>query len=54
MSLGLMFWILMLIWLVWSLPFNTFSSNAPWVGSVLLFILFLILGWHAFGPPVHG
>jgi len=23
-------------------------------GNLLLFILLLLLGWHAFGPPIHG
>lgn len=54
MTLGLVFWILMLIWFVWSLPFNTWQSSAPYAGNVLLFILFLLLGWHAFGAPIHG
>ena len=54
MSIGLIFWILMLIWFVWSLPFNSWQSSAPYAGSILLFILFLLLGWHAFGPPIRG
>lgn len=53
MSMGLMFWILMLIWLVfgvwWSWPNQTLVG-----GNLLLFILLGILGWHAFGAPVHG
>jgi hypothetical protein len=59
MSLGLIFWILMLIWLVFGLVWNWPGGGAvgPWgpIGNtILLFILFLLLGWHAFGPPVHG
>jgi hypothetical protein len=55
MSLGLLFWILMLLWLVGygygasRLPFT------PWtVGpNILLFILLLILGWKVFGSPIQ-
>lgn len=56
MTLGLCFWILMLIWAVFGL--------AVWNGAVgpygnightlLLFVLLMLLGWHAFGPPLHG
>jgi hypothetical protein len=60
MTLGLVFWILMLIWLIFGLVWNWPGGagiGGPWgpVGNtILLFILFLLLGWHAFGPPVHG
>jgi hypothetical protein len=56
MTLGLVFWILMLVWFVFGLLTHfgvvagvyAFGANA-----VLLFILFLLLGWQVFGPPVH-
>lgn len=54
MTLSLAFWILMLIWFVWSLPLNTWSASAPYAGPVLLFCLFLLLGWRVFGAPLHG
>lgn len=58
MSFALVYWILMLIWLV----FGFWAGRAPgapvsyraWGGNVLLFILLIILGWKAFGPPVHS
>lgn len=55
MSLGLVFWILMLLWLVlwlwdWRSPTGWWS---PYGSNLFLFILFLILGWHSFGAPVH-
>jgi hypothetical protein len=47
----------MLLWLVvgaypwWSSP----APNWPGLGgNLLLFILLLLLGWHAFGPPIHA
>lgn len=56
MTLGLAFWVLMLVWLVFGLV--VWSGNAgPYVGlgsTLLIFILFLLLGWHTFGPPLHG
>lgn len=57
MGIGLAFWILMLIWLVGGLyygyaiaPGNHYLLG----GNVLLFILLLLLGWQAFGAPLHG
>lgn len=52
MSLGLAFYILMLLWLVAAWPGN--SWGPPWGGNLLLFILFLLLGWRVFGAPIHG
>jgi hypothetical protein len=58
MSIGLIFWILMLLWLVLGLWMNWPGRPAlPYgmVGStLLLFVLFLILGWKVFGPAIHG
>ena len=56
MSLGLCFWILMLIWLVFGVlaHFAVVTGVYALVGnSVLLFILFMLLGWQVFGPPLH-
>jgi len=52
MTMGLAFWILMLVWLAFS--FWTHGTDG-WAlgGSLLPFILFALLGWHAFGPPIH-
>ena len=56
MTRGLIFWVLMLIWLVFSLAvYGGFVGR--WGGegnTVLLFILFLLLGWQVYGPPVRG
>lgn len=58
MSLGLAFWVLMLLWLVfglaWNWPGNAVGQYGPIGNTLLLFILLLILGWHAFGAPLHG
>lgn len=56
MTFGLIFWVLMLLWLVfgawgyWSPALGT----RVWYGhGLFLFILFLLLGWKVFGAPVH-
>ena len=58
MTLGLCFWILMLIYLIFGLYWNWPASNPPNYpvvgGSLLLFILLLLLGWAEFGPPIRG
>ena len=56
MTLGLIFWILMLIWFVFSIAvFGGMVAGVYALGgsAVLHFILFLLLGWQVFGPPVH-
>ena len=55
MTLGLCYWILMLIWLVFGLLVH-FGYAGAWGATgnvVLLFILFLLLGWQVFVPPLH-
>ena len=55
MTLGLIFWILMLLWLVlggvqaWQSK-TWFEVTAP----LMPFLLFLLLGWKVFGAPVQG
>ena len=56
MTLGLCYWILMLIWFVFGLLVHfafVVGGVAVVGGSVLLFVLFLLLGWQVFGPPLH-
>jgi hypothetical protein len=57
MTRGLIFWVLMLIWFVFSLAvFGGVIGGVYAVGggALLHFILFLLLGWQVYGPPVHG
>lgn len=56
MSLGLCFWIVMLVALVFgAIPLfkdgNNWRAAAP---SFLYWFLFLLLGWQVFGAPLHG
>ena len=54
MTFGLVFWILMLIWLVFGL-WDYWAPNPIGlrVHTILIFILFLLLGWRTFGAPIH-
>ena len=54
MTFGLAFWILMLLWLVLGLAVHYYPAWGPWPGTILLFILLLLLGWKVFGAPLHG
>jgi hypothetical protein len=55
MSLGLIFWILMLLWLLGSAYTRWPLANPRAYGvDLLLFILLLILGWGVFGAPIKG
>lgn len=55
MSLGLLFWILMLLWLV-GYGYGTFRGPVAWQvagPNILLFILLVCLGWKVFGSPIQ-
>jgi hypothetical protein len=54
MGFGLIFWILMLLWLVYGF-WGWYAPNPNvWYGhGLFFFILFLLLGWRVFGAPVH-
>jgi O-antigen ligase len=57
MTLGLAYWILMLVWLVFgtALHFGLIAGGlVAVIGSpILIFVLLLLLGWQVFGPPMH-
>jgi len=57
MTRGLVFWVLMLVWLVFGILWHVgviSGAYAPLGSVVLLFILFALLGWQVFGPPIKG
>jgi hypothetical protein len=57
MTRGLIFWVLMLIWFVFALVVygGIYTGHyGPGAGALLQFILFLLLGWQVYGPPVRG
>lgn len=56
MALGLCYWVLMLIWFVFGLltHFGYVVGPVGFAGNtLLLFVLFLLLGWQTFGAPLH-
>lgn len=57
MTLGLVFWIIMLVWVLFNFWGYWQPPQAPWFpwgGNAILFILLLILGWGLFGAPIRG
>ena len=58
MSMGMIFWLLMILWFIFGvLPSWPKGENANYWsfgGSILQFILFFLLGWKAFGFVVQG
>jgi hypothetical protein len=55
MSLGLAYWIILLVAFVFGLAIH-FGYAGPygvWGNNFVLFVLFVLLGWAVFGPPVH-
>lgn len=56
MTFALLFWILVLLWLLFGIaPTWPRDGNfRPFGGSLLLFILIVLLGWRVFGPALHG
>ena len=57
MSIGLLFWIIMIIWLFYGFMYHSSPERfGPygWAGhGLLLFVLFFLLGWHDFGFIIH-
>lgn len=57
MAIGLAFWVLMLLWLVfglaWNWPGTPIGPYGPIGNTVLLFVLLVLVGWRVFGAPLH-
>lgn len=57
MPMGILFWVIMLIWFLFGLYWNgneLKSGNYGFFGSnLMLFILLLLLGWKLFGAPLQ-
>ena len=58
MTIGLLFWVLMVFWLIGLFGrMSGASERYPWFGTandVLAFILFFLLGWAQFGFIIHS
>lgn len=58
MTIGAIFWLLMILWLVFGLYwYRTDIRGGNYGvlgGNVMLFILLFLLGWRTFGFPIQG
>lgn len=56
MTRGLLYWILMLLWLLFGAwgYFGTAPSWHPIGNYLLLFLLFVLIGWDLYGAPIRG
>ncbi len=52
MTIGLLFWIVMIVWLL----FGAYTNRAKlgdWIGgSLVLWVLLALLGWQVFGDAI--
>ena len=53
MTLGLAYWVLMLVWLVFFMMNHIGMVTGVWVNTLFLFVLFALLGWQVFGAPLR-
>lgn len=59
MTIGFLFWLLMILWLLFGLYTGWPRDNAPagfrlLGGNLLLFVLLFLLGWKCFGFVIQG
>ncbi len=55
MSIGLLFWILMILWFFFDCSQRNWGEGwKGFGGNLLLFVLLFLLGWHSFGFVLHG
>lgn len=58
MTIGFLFWLLMILWLVFGFYVNRadFQGGKYGVlgGNLLLFVLLFLLGWRVFGFVIQG
>ncbi len=59
MSIGFIFWLIMLIMLIFGFfgtqPVTVGGTTVPgWGGHLLLWVLLALLGWGIFGFPIHS
>jgi hypothetical protein len=57
MSIALLFWVIMLVWLIFGVFTNwpKAPGQPPWPigGHIILWVLLALLGWAQFGAAVH-
>jgi hypothetical protein len=53
MSIGLLFWVIMIVGLLFSCYTNR-ASAMIWIGNdLVLWVLLALLGWATFGAAIH-
>lgn len=53
MDIGIAFWVIMIVGLIFGLYTNRVAPMT-WVGnSLVLWVLLALLGWRTFGPALH-
>jgi tellurite resistance protein TehA-like permease len=53
LSLGLAFYIILFVWLIFRV-WRAWPNPAAVGDDAIIFVLLLLLGWHSFGPPLGG
>lgn len=54
MNIGLLFWVIMILGLIFGLYTNR-AKPLEWAGSNLVYwVLLALLGWKVFGPALHS
>jgi hypothetical protein len=57
MSIGLLFWIIMVVWFIFGAYQNRGAVQggnfSAFSGSMILFVLLFLLGWRVFGFVIH-
>lgn len=58
MPIGILFWVLMVLWFLFGLYWNSTEFKAgnfgPLGGNLLLFVLLFLIGWKLFGFVIQG
>ncbi len=56
MSIGLIFWVIMLLWILGYIGSVYSPGSYPWphASNLMLLILMFLLGWKVFGFIVHA
>ena len=57
MSLGFIFWLIMLLWVIFGIAPTWPADRAGWRpfgGSLMLFVLLFVIGWRVFGWPIQN
>lgn len=54
MSIGFLFWLLMVLWLIFGIFYPSWGVwGVAFGGNLLLWIIIALLGWKVFGAAIH-